>query len=121
MVIRNVLVALLGSIAINASAQPVQKLVKCAQGHADFVASAPKGFEVKQTVNESVGIQLTTVIAPDGSSMTIMTAPLSVMDKFKDFPLKPLGVQCIGPKGEQHEAFALYGEPKPVPGGPNSI
>lgn len=112
---------LLGSIAMNAAAAPAPKLVKCAQGHADLVASAPKGFEVKQTKNESVGIQLTSVIAPDGSSMTVMTAPLSVMDKFKDFPLKPLGVQCLGPKDELFEAFALYTEPKPVLGGPNSI
>jgi hypothetical protein len=111
---------ILGSIAINAYATP-QEMVKCARGHADFVASAPKGFEVKQTKNEAVGIEVTSVIAPDGSSMTIMTAPLSVMDKFKDFPLKPLGVQCLGPKGELFEAFALYGPPKPVLGGPNSI
>lgn len=113
-------VMLLGSIAINASAAP-QALVKCAQGHADFVKSAPEGFEVKQSKNEAVGIVVTSVTAPDGSSMTIMTAPIEVMYKFKDFPLKPLGVQCLGPKGELQEAFALYAPPKPVLGGPNSI
>lgn len=105
-------VAVLAAVSSLASIALAQsKLELCDVGHDKFIKSAPPGFKTVTTRNEKVGARISSIIAPDGSSVSILTVPASHIPAFKDLPISPLGVQCLSPNGGLNEVLALYEGP----------
>ena len=94
------LVALLvSSFVFTAYAGEKPKIETCDYDHEKFIASKPAGFKHLDDKNEKVGARVTTIIAPDDSSVSIISTPAAAIPFFQRPPYYSVGCTVYQPYG----------------------